>query len=68
VFGLFGAGIHESLQRAMGKRVFDGLKSKKNLSQWELEDSEHLLSHNNFAERPFAMVKALMKSFPSLNL
>ena len=68
VFGLFGAGIHESLQRTMGKYMFDGLKSKENLSQWELDDSKHLLSHNNFAERPFAMVKALMKTFPSLKL
>jgi hypothetical protein len=68
VFGLFGAGIHESLQRTMGKYMFDGLKSKKNLSQWELDDSKHLLSHNDFAERPFAMVKALMKTFPSLKL
>jgi hypothetical protein len=66
VFGLFGASIHESLQRTMGKHVFGGLKSKKNLSQWELDDSKHLLSHNNFTERPFAMVKALMKTFPSL--
>ena len=64
VFGLFGAGIHESLQRTMGKYIFDGLKSKKNLSQWELDDSKHLLSHNDFAERPFAMAKALTKTFP----
>jgi hypothetical protein len=67
-FGLFGAGIHESLQHTMGKHTLDDLKSKKNLSQWELDDSKRLLSHNNFAERPFAMAKALMKTFPSLKL
>jgi hypothetical protein len=65
---MFGEGIHESLTRTMGKylEATGGAKSKSKPSTWELEDAECLIAHNNAAERPFAIVKGLMKMFPSL--
>ena len=70
VLALFWEGIHEPLTRTMGKylEATDGAKSKSKLSTWKLEDAEYLIAHNNAAERPFAIVKGLMKMFPSLKL
>ena len=70
VFGLFGEGIHESLLRTQGNylEATNGAKAKSKLTDWEKRDAKNLLSHNNFAERPFAIVKELMKRFPSLKL
>ena len=70
VFALFGEGVHESLERTMGKYLerTNGDKALSKLSDWEVQDSKKLLSHNNHAERPFATVKAIHKNFPSMKL
>jgi hypothetical protein len=70
VFGLFGKGTHESLLRTLGTYLesTNGAKAKSKLADWEHRDAKHLLSHNNHAERPFAVVKELMKRFPPLKL
>jgi hypothetical protein len=62
--------MHESLLRTLGKylEATHGAKAFSKLSDWKRRDAKNLLSHNNFAERPFAMVKGLMKRFPSLKL
>ena len=36
--------------------------------EWELEAVAKLLSHNNPAERPFAIVKAYLQVFPTMRL
>ena len=58
VFGLFGKGIHESLLRTLGTYLesTNGAKATSKLADWELRDAKLLKSHNNDAERPFAVV------------
>jgi hypothetical protein len=70
IFGLFGRGMHGSLLRALGNHLeaTHGAKAFSKLSDWERRGAKNLHSHKNFAERPFAMVKELMKRFPSLKL
>ncbi len=36
--------------------------------EWELDTVSKLLSHNNFAERPFAIAKAYLTCFPTQKL
>jgi hypothetical protein len=36
--------------------------------EWEIKAVELMVSHNNFAERPFAVVKALARIYPALSL
>ncbi len=36
--------------------------------EWEKEAVQHMVSHNNYAERPFAVAKALSRMYPSLSL
>ena len=70
VLKLFGEGIHESLMRTMGAYInaTDGEKRNNKLTELEKTKASQLLSHNNHAERPFAVIKALAKKYPSMSL
>jgi hypothetical protein len=70
VLVLFGTAIHTSLERTMGKylRSTGGIYRNELRSDWELQKVAQLLSHNNAAERPFAIAKAYLKSFPTMKL
>ena len=54
----------------MGKYLerTDGEKAASKLEGWEINSAKDLYSHNNFAERGFAVVKAMAKQFPSMSL
>ncbi len=59
ILALFGQAIHTSLARTMGKyfQSTGGIYRNEAREEWELEHVSQLLSHNNAAERPFAIVK-----------
>ena len=63
VLSLFGQAIHTSLERTMGKYLQStgGIYRNEAREEWELEKMCQLLSHNNAAERPFAIVKVCSK-------
>jgi hypothetical protein len=67
---LFGEGIHESLARTMGDFLdaTDGEKSNSKISQLDWDRTSELRGHNNDAERPFAVMKALAHHYPSMGL
>jgi hypothetical protein len=46
----------------------NGKLSNKNKEAWELEAATGMLSHNNHAERPFAVLRAFAKMYPALSL
>jgi hypothetical protein len=46
----------------------DGKKNKVYTTEWEMERASHLVCHNNWAERPFAVVKALAHLYPKMSL
>jgi hypothetical protein len=54
----------------MGKylRSTGGIYRNELRSDWELQQVAQLLSHNNAAERPFAIAKAYLKIFPTMKL
>jgi hypothetical protein len=68
VFAEFGKGVHESLTRTLGGylEVKNGKKAWSNLT--EAERKTQVLSHNSPAERPFAVIKHLVKSCPNMSL
>ena len=70
VFRLFGEGIIASLEHTMGKylKQTDGPLSNDKREDWEIKAVEGMMSHNNFAERPFAVLKAFAKTYPALSL
>lgn len=70
VFCLFGKGILESLQFTMKDylRQTNGSLSNEKREEWELQATKHMLSHNNHAERPFAVLRAFAKMYPALSL
>jgi hypothetical protein len=70
VLSLFGAGIHESLQRTMGDflEATNGRKSLSKLEPWMKKRAVHLLAHNNHAERPFAVMKYYNNIFETMTL
>ena len=63
VFQLFGEGVIASLEHTMGKYLnqTDGQFSNDKMEDWEIEAVKGMMSHNNFAERPFAVLKAFAK-------
>jgi hypothetical protein len=67
---LFGKGIHESLERTMGDflKATNGKFQNDNLSEFQKKRTGKLFSHNNWAERPFAVVKDLALRYPSMSL
>ena len=70
VLALFGEGIRESLQRTMGDflEATKGAKAESQLEDWERQKYGKALATNNAAERPFAVIKELLHSFPSMRL
>lgn len=70
VLHLFGNGILKSLERTMGKYLQStgGIYRNELRADWELDDVAKLLSHNNAAERPFAIVKAYLQVFQTMKL
>ena len=48
--------------------VTNGKYSNSKMKEWEQEASTNLRSDNNPAERPFAVVKALLHVFPSMTI
>ena len=46
----------------------DGELSNDKREDWEIEATKGMMSHNNFAERPFAVLKAFAKTYPALSL
>jgi hypothetical protein len=70
VLGLFGKGIITSLQYTMKNylRQTDGNLQTGTREQWEQEKYKNMLSHNNGAERPFAILRVYKQLYPSLSL
>ncbi len=70
VLSLFGKGIVESLEYTMKDylRQTNGPLSNERREEWELQATKHMLSHNNHAERPFAVLRAFAKMYPALSL
>ena len=70
VLRCFGAGIIDSLTFTMKHYIkqTDGILSNEKREEWELAATKDMVAHNNFAERPFAVVKALARMYPSLSL
>ena len=66
VLSLFGAAIHESLTRTMGKylEVTGGEFNNRHKSEWEKEISRRMTCTNNGAESPFATVRAFLDIYP----
>ena len=70
VLRLFGEGIRESLERTSGYYLSrtNGKFQNSNLTEKARKKASKLISHNNWAERPFAVVKALAHQCPSMSL
>jgi hypothetical protein len=70
VLGLFGKGIVTSLEYTMKNYLSqtDGSLQSGTREQWEKEKCKNMLSHNNAAERPFAILRAYKQLYPSLSL
>jgi len=70
VLACFGLGIIESLEYTMKNylRQTDGIYANDKREAWELESVKKMVCHNNHAERPFAVLKAFAKMYPSLSL
>jgi hypothetical protein len=70
VLRCFGAGIIDSLSFTMKHYIkqTDGILSNEKREKWEMAAVKDMVAHNNFAERPFAVVKALARMYPSFSL
>ena len=70
VFGCFGSGIIDSLEFTLKKYLRQTNGSLRNdvREEWEKDAVGKMVCHNNFAERPFAVVKAFWRMYPSLSL
>ncbi len=71
VLKCFGCGIIDSLEFTMKHyyiKQTGGELCNDNREAWENEAVSHMVSHNNYAERPFAVVKAFARMYPSLSL
>ena len=70
VLKCFGEGIIESLTYTMKNylRQTGGKLANENREPWERSAVHKMVCHNNYAERPFAVLKAYAKVFPSLSL
>jgi hypothetical protein len=69
VFKCFGLGIIDSLEFTMKDylKQTDGDKQNANREDWEIKAVEKMVCHNNFAERPFAVLKAFARMYPTLS-
>ena len=70
VLKCFGMGIIESLEYTMKNyiRQTDGKLANDKREAWEIKAVNKMVCHNNHAERPFAVLKALAQMYPSLSL
>jgi hypothetical protein len=70
VLRCFGAGIIDSLSFTMKHYIkqTDGVLSNEKREEWEMAAVKDMVAHNNFAERPFAVVQAFARMYPSLSL
>jgi hypothetical protein len=70
VLNCFGIGIIDSLEYTMKNYIKQtgGELCNDNREEWENKAIAHMVSHNNYAERPFAVVKAFARMYPSLSL
>ncbi len=70
VLTLFKRGIIESLEYTMSDylKQTNGSLSNDKKEAWEIETVKGFVSHNNYAERPFAVVRAIWKTYASLSL
>ena len=68
VLRCFGAGIIDSLSFTMKHYIkqTNGILSNEKREEWETAAVRDMVAHNNYAERPFAVVKALARMYPSL--
>jgi hypothetical protein len=66
----FGMGIIESLEFTMIDylRQTNGPMRNELREAWEQTAVEKMMCHNNFAERPFAVVKEFWRMYPTLSL
>lgn len=66
----FGMGIIDSLEFTMKDylRQTDGPMRNDLREAWEQKAVEKMVCHNNFAERPFAVVKEFWRMYPTLSL
>jgi hypothetical protein len=70
IFGCFGSGIIDSLEYTLKdylRQTNGGLRNDVR-EEWEKDAVAKMVCHNNFAERPFAVVKAFWRMYPSLSL
>jgi hypothetical protein len=70
VLALFSEGTQEPFQRTMSDCLEDtnGDKAFSKTPEWRAKQDWDIHSHNNAAERPFAVIKALKRLFPSTKL
>jgi hypothetical protein len=70
VLKCFGLGIIESLTFTMKQylRQTGGKLANNKRKTWEKSAVNRMVCHNNYAERPFAVLKAMAKQYPSLSL
>jgi hypothetical protein len=69
VLGIYGKGIVESLEFTMKDylKQTNGLLRTYVRASWEVEACRNMLSHNNHAERPFAVLRQYKHLYPSLS-
>jgi len=70
VLQCFGEGIIQSLEFTMKNYLeqTDGKYANGKSKTWEKDAVNKMFCHNNHAERPFAVLKAFAKMYPSLSL
>jgi hypothetical protein len=70
VLKCFGCGVIESLEYTMKHYIkqTNGEICNDNREDWEKQAVQQMVSHNNYAERPFAVVKTFARIYPSLSL
>ncbi len=70
VLKCFGLGIIDSLEFTMKHYITQtgGVLSNEKRKDWEIKAVRHMVAHNNYAERPFAVVKVFARMYPSLSL
>ena len=71
VLKLFGEGIQESLARTMGDylEATGGVLANSTKSEWEKDVASRMLSTNNAAEGPFAVIRAFLHMYvPELEI
>ena len=70
VLRCFGIGIIDSLEFTMKDYLHqtEGPLRNETREPWEQKAVEKMLSHNNHAERPFAVLKAFARMYPTLSL